>query len=190
MNITIAVSNWLENAIFDFCSDQFNLDLITAPGGSGREGLFSERAVLVTKIAELEIALAGLSDEAIAGGLPKVLLKRMHDMEAELDAAKHREQQIAAELSVSTSTASATSDVWSAIRESAINLDYDARVKARKLVRETFEKIVVYYSGGVITTPEGHVDILLVAKNGVSRLLTISRKSGQVVSGLERITRQ
>lgn len=179
-------ATWLENALFDFCSDQFNLDAITSPGGESAE-LLSERAQLVTRIADIDAKIAKLVDAALDGDLPQALIKRMHDMETELVQTKQREQQVAAELSAAKSGATvASAELWEQLRSASLNLDYDSRIKVRQLVRDTFSRIVVHYSGALPTTPERCVDVLLVAKNGARRLLTISRKSGGVVRGLER----
>ena len=181
---------WLENAIFDFCSDQFNLHSITAPGGESAD-LRAELGNVVSHIAETEKKIAKLVDVALEGDLPHALIKRMHDMEADLIQARNREQQLEAELAVANSgTSVASAEMWAELRAASLELDYDARIKVRQLVRETFDKITVYYGGALATTPEGCIDMMLSAKNGARRLLTISRKDGRVVRGLEKPTPQ
>lgn len=54
-------------------------------------------------------------------------------------------------------------------------------MKARQLVADTFDKIVIYHRG---VTPEitrswkGTIGVLLMAKRGGSRLLNIDRQTG------------
>lgn len=60
--------------------------------------------------------------------------------------------------------------------------DTDARMRARQLVADTFERIVVYHHGTQPDdAPPGTIDVILVAKGGAARLLRINR-AGDVIA--------
>lgn len=183
-------SAWLENAVFEFCSDQFNLATLASPSAVNSE-LLSESAGLTVQISDMEKKLDKLVDAALDGDLPKALIARMNTMESELLQLKHRQKQIEAEMSVVESGATeASAAVWAELRASALGLDYDSRMKARQLIRDTFESITIYFDGSLPTSPEGSIDVMLTTKGGARRLLTIRRRDGVVVRGLERPTPQ
>ena len=60
--------------------------------------------------------------------------------------------------------------------------DTDARIKARQLVADTFERIVVYHHGvDPDNTPDGVIEVVLIAKGGAGRQLRIDR-AGRVLT--------
>ena len=66
----------------------------------------------------------------------------------------------------------------------ALALDYDARMQVRRLVADTFERIVIY-PRGIEPASDGDVapiDLVIVARGGAARALRIDRKSGEWVA--------
>jgi hypothetical protein len=95
--------------------------------------------------------------------------------EAELAAA---ERDLAAVARTSIEGADAT---WRALAAGVEAQDTDARIQARQLVADTFERIVVYHHGvDPGETPRGTIDLVLVAKGGAARQLRINR-AGRVI---------
>lgn len=67
-------------------------------------------------------------------------------------------------------------DAWRAIAAGVEAQDYDARIRARQLVKDTFSKIVVWWKGMIPDeTPDNTVDLMLVAKGGEARMLRVDR---------------
>lgn len=61
------------------------------------------------------------------------------------------------------------------------SLDYDARMTARQLVLDTFARIDVYHHGiRPRTSPPGTIDLVLISRDGVGRMLTIDARGGWV----------
>lgn len=82
----------------------------------------------------------------------------------------------------------ALSKAWASLKDGVAALDAEARMQARQLVADTFERIVVYHRG--ITPTEtrswgGTIDILLVVKHGATRILHIDRRTGAWRAGEE-----
>jgi hypothetical protein len=68
--------------------------------------------------------------------------------------------------------------------------DYDARLKARQLVADTFARIVVYRMGVEPGEPANSaLDLVLVPHGGHPRALRIHRKTGQWL-GAEEVSTQ
>lgn len=76
--------------------------------------------------------------------------------------------------------------MWAELAVGVADLDVDARMRARQLIADTFERIVIYHRGrvpGPAQKRTGTIDILLIAKRGATRLLHIDRRSGDWRAG-------
>lgn len=175
----------IERAIMTWCSDLVNLrslydgDRSTGP----RERLASLRAEQATLAEQLR----RLTDALLAadGAAPAVFLQRARELEQrqaevvrDMEAAEHDLAAMArAELSADADAA------WRELAEGVEAQDEDARIRARQLVADTFERILVYHRGVVPDdTPPGVIDLLLIAKGGVARPLRLD-KTGRVLVG-------
>ncbi|WP_186247391.1 recombinase family protein [Burkholderia gladioli] len=174
----------VERALMLYCSDQMNLTRLLE-GDSGVTALNAKLAHTRTAAADLErqinrVTDALLTDEEQA---PITLLKKLRDMEAELERKRHYcdslEHQVHA---TAVADAPAAADAWSTLVRGVEILDYDARMQARQLVADTFSRIVVYQSGFYPETDDGLIGLMLVAKRGCTRLLHIDRRSGEWLS--------
>lgn len=178
----------LERAVFDFCSDQMNLDSLSQTGQVEVDARTVERAELTQRIAENEKRAAKFMDAALSDdtALPQMLIQRLRDMETQIAADKARLAVLAAAMTVRDTEAPPNAEKWLELRRGVLGLDVVARRSARQLVLETFSHIQVYNRGAFTDSPKGIVDILLVAKSGVSRHLRVDRKTGDLVRGTER----
>jgi hypothetical protein len=71
---------------------------------------------------------------------------------------------------------------WRTLAAGVEALDYTARMQARQLVADTFERIAVYHHGTrPLETPKGVIEVMLLAKGGKARLLRIDR-AGDVLA--------
>lgn len=182
-----STSAWkIEKAILDYCSDQMNLDSLLPPSNSA-SAVNAQRVKLLSEIAELEAKQQTILDAALdsPGGLPQVVLARLRKMETDIAEARQRESLLAAEGLVSADqNNTTTAQVWADLREGVIKLDYDSRIKCRKIIGETFSRIQVYFKGALPDSPADVMDIMLVSKVGVSRWLRINKTTGEMLRGL------
>lgn len=172
----------VENAVMRYCSDQMNLtSLISGDDGTGTiaAGLSASRQ----RAAEYERQLARITDAMLSDteAMPAAFVKKARELEIRLSDEQAAIDKAQLELSAAGRRSTpASSDAWSAVLEGAIALDYDARMQARKLVSDTFSRIVVYHRGTQPTAREGkYIDLLLIAKHGNTRLLRIHRTTGK-----------
>lgn len=182
----------IEAALMDYCSNLMNLRSLY--GGDRAATVRAELAALRKRAAEVEgqlerltAALLSLDGEA----LPATFARKARELEAE-------QTSIAAEISAAEHQVAtlARTDLagvdakWRALAAGVAALDVDARLQAKQLVADTFERIVVYASGQrPDEAPEDVTDVLLCAKGGVRRLIRID-KSGRWVAGEESPTGQ
>ncbi|NTV71554.1 MAG: recombinase family protein [Azonexaceae bacterium] len=178
-----STAGMIENAILDYCSDQFNLDALLATDDSKTGDLTTARVKVLARIDSNETKLKRLVDLMLADdvALPGALVEKMRDLEREIASDKARADLLTAELTVAASTPSAgTASAWRTLRDGVVALDYDARMKARQMIGDTFANVAVHFAGLDPATP-GRLDIVLTSKTGVVRRLTINRKSGELV---------
>lgn len=170
----------VERALLDYCSDQINLAALME--GDGRAAaLRADLAATRARIAETETHIARLTDALLAGDGPapaafarrgRELEALLADLQAQADAG---ERELAAISRADTPAASA----WAALSEAAQALDEPARLQVRQLVADTFERLVVYHRGTLPEASDGRtIDLLMVARGGARRMLSIDRKSG------------
>lgn len=74
-------------------------------------------------------------------------------------------------------------EIWRSLAAGVEAQDLDARLQTRQLVADTFSRIVVYHSGiRPGQAPKGTIDVLLVAKGGIGRLLRIDQAGGWIAA--------
>lgn len=167
----------VERALTTFCSDLMNLrsllsgDMSAAP----RATLVSTQAQLATVQQQLErITAAILTSD---GPIPTTFAQRARELEADQErlrrAAEIAERDLAAAARADTS---GTEEAWKSISEGIHALDFDARMQARQLVKDTFEWISVYVKGFRPNEPlKATIGLVLVGKGGATRQIEITR---------------
>jgi DNA invertase Pin-like site-specific DNA recombinase/SOS response regulatory protein OraA/RecX len=172
----------VENAVMSYCADQLNLTSLTT-GDDQRTPLQADLAKAKQGVAEIEKALARVTEALLAddsGATPLTFVRRARELEQELASKQVLTQKIERQLMAMTSNElPALAEAWAALVHGVEGLDADARMKARKLVADTFDRIVVYHRG---LSPEqgeaGPIAVLLKSKAGQTRLLNIHRRTG------------
>lgn len=175
----------LEKAIFDFCSDQFNIASLREGDDNG-SGIQKEQRTVVADLERDEKQLAKIVKLSLEGDgdIPAVLVRQMQEIETRIANNRERERHLSIELKEMQTTKPADAETWRALREGFFAFDLAARTAARKLFADTFASIVVHFAGLDANTP-GRLDIVLTSKTGVVRRLTVDRKSGELV-GMQR----
>lgn len=174
----------VERAILEFCADKFNLSSLF-DGGDYSAPIKARIAAARNAEAEITRQIDRVTEAMMHadGEAPQAFIRKARELEAALT--KTKSEAEAAELELSMTTRKIAPDAWIEWRElvdKAMACEVEARLKARKLVGETFDRIVVYMRGVVpdFEAPArgGFVDIQLIAKGGISRLLRIDRRTG------------
>jgi DNA invertase Pin-like site-specific DNA recombinase len=172
----------VENALISFCSDQLNLNMAQSGGDRSRE-LAGQLAMARQKAAETEAKIgkitAALLDDSDAA--PASILKMARELEAKLADEQARVEDLETEVAaVSSAVTPAKSEAWRAIAAGVRDLDYEVRMRARQLVKETFSRLTVYHHGH-----QGHPDadyhqigLELLGKRGARLGIVIDRRTG------------
>lgn len=170
----------VERALMLYCSDQMNLTRLLEDD-SGTTALNAELAHARSTVSTLERQIsrateALLTDEEQA---PAALLKKIRDMEAELERERNRCDVLEYQVHAAAITkAPAAADAWSTLVRGVEELDYDSRMQARRLVKDTFSRIIVFQSGFSPETDNHLIGITIITKHGGTKLLQINRRTG------------
>lgn len=178
----------METAFIEFCCDQLNLDSLV--GKDRGADIKARLAQSRTMLAGLEKQLARLVDAMLASDKPAAAFAaRASEIEDQISALKDGirvDESMAATLATRAPTFEAAKR-WKqlaglALGDGSDNGDYDARVKLRRMVLETFSSIT-FYRFGFAPSPDRqkgkHVrfsDLVLVSRSGVTRHLRFSNK--------------
>lgn len=170
----------VERAILEFCSDQFHLSSLQGNGdhlAAGRAAIAAARGRLAALGAQLDkITAALIADD---GPTPLAFVRKAREIEADILQAKQEEAMAEAELArASHREIPAMAEEWRRLKDGAMRLDYDARMQVRQLVRDTFERIVIYHRGVHPDADGAHIDLVILAIGGGSRMLRIARQTG------------
>lgn len=170
----------VELALMLYAADSMRMAALMQGGDRGqalRAGIAAARrrqAEAETKLERLNKALA--EDD---GATPITLLRMMRDLEAEHVACRveieHAERELAG-------TATPTPDMaakWADLIERVIDLDTEARMEARELVRASFAKITIWHQGDPVA--DDVIDIELTARSGGVTRFRVDRATGGVI---------
>lgn len=178
----------LERAIMDYCSDRLNLRALLANHGGQSDALRGRLALSRSEGEKIGAQIERLTDLLLATDeteTPAALIRKMRDLEAAQKesekATRHLEQQL---LALDSTPTPAAAEAWEALRHDVEAMNYDARIKARQLIADTFERIVIFSRGMGLDPHSQSIDVLLVAKGGGSRSLCLDRKTGRLLDGL------
>jgi len=176
----------IERALMAYCSDMLNLQALY--GGDRAEvpraRLASARARAADLASKLERLTDAMLEAANDGATPATFTKRARALEAEQVVAMADLAAAERELaSVARTDLQGVDEMWGKLAAGVEAQDVDARIQARQLVADTFERIVVYRRGvRPEDTPAGAMDLMLLAKGGAGRLLRIDNQGGWVAA--------
>jgi hypothetical protein len=168
----------VEHAIMTYCADEVNLDRLLATTGrpdTRVAALAKQRADL----AKIEARLAEVQQAMESGKGSIVTLARAADtLEDQQRGQRERVAMLERELAVDQRGKRSTADVWAALIEGVRMLDYDARMKVRQLVTDTFTRIEVYMKGAQADQPNV-LRLHLTSRSGVVQEIEIDHVSGE-----------
>ncbi|BBL25336.1 recombinase family protein [Comamonas terrigena] len=185
----------VERAIMSYCSDIVNLQALY--GTDRSEGPRKRVHAARQAVKELRDQLDKLTDAMLATaseGTPLVFARRARQLEADLEHAEKAAAQAERELAnLARQDITGADARWAELAAGVEAQKVAPRLKARQLIADTFEKIVVYHHG-LRPDPDSlqrdyHIDLLLVAKGGNTRMLRVDRE-GNWMAGEETSTIQ
>jgi DNA invertase Pin-like site-specific DNA recombinase len=178
----------IERALMGYCSDMVNLQALYGDDRAAEPR--ARLARLRAEAAELGTLLERLTDAMLQagadGGTPATFVRRARELEARQADNTREAAQAERDLSaVARTDLTGADEAWRALAAGVEAQDDDARIQARQLVADTFERIVVYRRGvDPAATPPGVMDVMLLAKGGAMRLLRINA-AGAVIAADE-----
>ncbi len=170
----------IERALIAYCSDLVNLQVLYRSDATAVPR--AQLATAAADLAKVDAQLQRLTDALLAddGPAPATFTRRARELELQRIAAAASVQ--ACELAVAQA---ARADItgadarWRSLAAAVEALDHHARMQARQLVVDTFERLVIYRKGVRANQPgAGRIDVLLVARGGTSRMLSIDKAGG------------
>ena len=173
----------VEAALVRYCSDLLNLRALYR----GDQAAAPKAAVAAAqaRLDTIDAQLARLTDAMLASDAPPAsFLRRAQALELERTGAAAALAEAERLLSdAARADLTGLDERWRSLADGIAALDADARMQARQLVADTFARIVVWHHGqDPASTPRGMVDLLLVAKGGIGRLLRVSATGDLIVS--------
>lgn len=175
----------IERALMNFCSDMMNLQSLYEGDRSAvpRAALATAQAKLSSIDTRLQRVTDALMDDD--GPAPAVFKKRARELEEQREAAlaevRHAELALA---EAARADITGADERWRALAQGVEALDYEARMKARQLVADTFERIIVHHKGKrPKNAPQGIIDLLLIAKGGNEGMTLRIDKKGNWEAG-------
>lgn len=174
----------LERALMNYCSDLVNLQALYT--GDRAAVPRAEQAQARAQLAGIEAKLERLTDALLDsdGDAPATFVRRARELEVERDTAKALVAAADRALAEAVrADITGADNRWQSLVEGVNSLDKEARLQARQLVADTFERIVVYHKGiRPADEIKGALDIMLVAKGGNARMLKIDAKGGWIAA--------
>lgn len=167
----------IERALMNFCSSMMNLQALYQ--GDMAAVPRSEVAAGKKKLHDIEAKLEKLTALMLDtdGPIPATFTKKARELEEQRDtaAANLRAAEQALSEAVRADITGADEE-WGELAAAVEAMDYESRMRARQLVADTFDQIVIYAQGlRPGTIPRGSSDVILKAKGGVAKLLRVEK---------------
>jgi DNA invertase Pin-like site-specific DNA recombinase len=169
----------IERAIMAFCSDQMNLSRLVG-GDTGAVARSARLAQARSEAAATEGQISKIMDAMLADpdAMPAAFARKVRELEDRLKAEREAVEKLEHEVAVTNTAAPASAQAWAYLVEGVEALDYDARMKARALVADSFTRISVFNKGFTPKVERDTIGLLLVGKNGNTRVLRVDRHTG------------
>jgi DNA invertase Pin-like site-specific DNA recombinase len=169
----------IERAVMAFCSDQMNLSRL-AGGDTGAAARSAKLGHARTQTAATEEQISKIMDAMLADpdAIPAAFARKVRELEDRLKAEREVVEKLEHELAATNTATPASAQVWADLVKGVEALDYDARMKVRQLVADSFSKIAIYRCGFMSTEDDGTIGLLLIGKRGSTRMLNIDRRTG------------
>jgi DNA invertase Pin-like site-specific DNA recombinase len=174
----------IERALMRYCSDLVNLEVLY--GGDRSSLLMSAVTAATMHLEKIEKQLDRLTEALMNTDSPvAAFTRKAQELQVERVAAQQqvKDAEKAARAVTVRADLTGADKRWRKLVKGVESLDYTSRMQARQLVTDTFERIEVYHHGvNPQDTPKGVIDLMLLAKGGVERMLRIDAAGTWVAS--------
>ena len=173
----------IERALMRYCSDLVNIERLY--GGDRSALLLAAVTAAHRHLEKVEKSFARLTDAIMQSETPiPTFIQKAAELQEEREAAQRKVKDTeAAVLLVKRIDLTGADGRWRRLVAGVDGLDLEARMQARQLVADTFERIEVYHHGvRPKETPKGLIDVVLLAKGGVERMLRIDTTGGWMLN--------
>ncbi|MBC8722100.1 recombinase family protein [Paraburkholderia sp. 31.1] len=178
--VTSCSAESVERAIMDYCADPLKLTHLQQ-GIDTVSPLMLQLAAKRKVVVNLEAKLKGFSDALLEDdeATPASYIMLMRETEKKKKDAERAVSELERELSINTQAKPSSADEWARLVDAVMELDEDARMQARKLIQDTFERIEVFMKG--LDLSGDHIHVQLTSKRGVMVGFDINRQTGELV---------
>ncbi|MBB5496895.1 recombinase family protein [Paraburkholderia sp. MM5384-R2] len=169
----------VEKAIMTFCANQMNLNHLFT-GNDKSDPLMRQLTAKRASLAKTDLKLKGIKDEMLNGdALPSTFREVLRELETNKRTLTQAITKLERELSINSAAQPAPAETWADLVSDVMALDYDARMKTRRLVQETFERIDVFSKG--FECDGEHMAVRVTSKRGVVMGFEFNRRTGELI---------
>ncbi|GAA4651627.1 recombinase family protein [Kistimonas scapharcae] len=169
----------VENALLRYCADFLDFSVIA--------GEVDDRKELQLKVSQNRIEQDVITEKlnrmvdqfSLMEKVPVIFVKKVNDLEQQQARLAEEYESMQAELSVSNTNNQDVAERWKQISTKAEELDEEARLVIRQLIKRTFARIDVFLFGFDGNDANKRVDLVLQFHNKVRRILEIDKKTGE-----------
>lgn len=174
----------VERALMIYCSDAMRMDALFNGGDSGqalRAQLAATRKRHGATQAKLDRLAAALAEDS--GAVPLTVLRQMRLLEADAEQDRIAIAALERELAgLRPAPSPGLAEKWMQLIHGVEDLDADARMQARELVRASFSRIAIWHAGDP-ACGDGVIDMEITARGGGSMRIRIDRATGGLIDG-------
>lgn len=167
----------IERALIAYCSDLVNLQALYK--GDAAAVPRAQLATAAADLAKVDAQLQRLTDALLAddGPAPATFTRRARELEVQRNTAASAVQACEQALAeAARAQLDGADERWRTLAAGVEALDHHARMQARQMVLDTFERLVVYRRGTrAAVGPGSAIDVLMVARGGTTRMLSINK---------------
>lgn len=172
----------VERALMLYCSDAMRIEALFNGGDHGM-AIRADLAAAKKRLAAAETKLKRLAD-ALAeddGAAPITVLRQMRTLEDAAEVERLAIDRAERELSgIRPAATPGLAEKWLALIDGVEDLDTDARMQARELVRASFARIAIWHQGDPASS-NPVIDIEITARGGGTMKMRIDRATGGLI---------
>ena len=167
-----------EQALLRYCSDYMDFTAIMGEDDNRKEHQLKVSQAR-SELEEITKQIDRMVNQfATMDKVPAIFVKKVNDLEDQQVKLAAKYESMKADLSVSVDDNDDVAERWKQISTKAEDLDEEARLMIRQLIKRTFNRIDIYLFGMDSDDADKTVDMILTFHNGVTRVLKIDKVSG------------
>ena len=168
----------IEHALIRYCSDYMDFTAIMGEDDNRKEHQ--------VKVSQARSELEEITEQinrmvnqfATMEKVPAIFVKKVNDLEEQQAKMAAKYESMKADLSLSVDDNDDVAERWKQLSGQAEDLDEEARLMIRQLIKRTFARIDIYLFGMDSDDADSSIDMILTFHNGVTRVLKIDKVTG------------